>query len=628
MVKSAKAVCASEIRIMSIGERVRGTLGRLRTLLRNNRANVSMMFAIAIIPLTIAAGAGLDLARAMIVKTNLSEALDATALAVASNSALTDQTRQAYAQAYFNANYEVNPAYGSAAVLGKIAPMDGTGSTSVTVTTNVAMPTTLMGVVGIHSVNVGASSTVVWGQNKLWVSLVLDNTGSMTDKDNTGTTKISALVTATHQLLGLLKNASPNVGDVRAAIIPFSKTVNVGTANAGATWIDWTDWDGPPPNGTPSTNIGPGSSCPYSTSDEGYRCTSGPSNGASTVSTIPSSGLICPGVASADASTGLGGHYYNGCYNSTPGKTQVTTKVATTPTTQSQNCSQTGSGAVSCTNSGSSHTGSTTSSSSTATVTGYTGDSGPTTTNTSSTSNSDGRSSCSGSGSKQKCTWTRTVTTNAIATTVTKVGAGPPWAHAWVANDHSSWDGCIMDRTQDYDTNATSPTGTSTRFPAEDTQSCVPSVLGALSTDWTALNAQVDAMTAVGSTNQTIGLAWGMQALATGDPLNAPTLPANTKQYIIILSDGLNTQNRWSGDGSNQETDVDNRMALACSNAKAAGMTIYAIFVDLNGTQGNSDVLQKCASDPSMYFDLQSSGAIITTLNAIGEAITNLRVAL
>jgi hypothetical protein len=154
----------------------------------------------------------------------------------------------------------------------------------------------------------------------------------------------------------------------------------------------------------------------------------------------------------------------------------------------------------------------------------------------------------------------------------------------------------------------------------------VPSVLGELSYDWTALNAQITAMTAGGSTNQTIGLDWGWLAQSTGNPLNASTLPANTQQYIILVSDGLNTQDRWYGDGSNQSTSVDARMSLACTNAKAAGFVIYTIFVDLNGTQGNSTVLQNCATDTSKYYDLTTSGAIITTLNAIGEQITNLRV--
>ncbi len=212
-----------------------------------------------------------------------------------------------------------------------------------------------------------------------------------------------------------------------------------------------------------------------------------------------------------------------------------------------------------------------------------------------------------------------------MAETVAKTGVGP-WNHTWVVNDHSTWGGCIMDRNQSYDAQNTAPTSTATNFPAENTQNCVPSTLSSLSYDWSALSTQVDAMSAGGTTNQTVGLVWGWQAMTAGDPLNPPTLPANTSRFIILVSDGLNTQDRWSGDGSNQDSTTDTRMALACTNAKADGIVIYTIFIDLNGTQGNSTVLQNCASDSTKYFDLTTSNAVITTLNQIGQQITNLRV--
>lgn len=538
---------------MFFAEKLRGAFRSARAFLCNREANVAMIFAIAIVPVTIAAGAGLDLTRAMIVKSNLAEALDAAALAAAATPNATQAQMQAQAQSYFNANYNAGANYGTPAAVS--VTINGQ---SVTATSSVPMPTTLMNVAGIKTVTVAASSTVVWGQNKLWVSLVLDNTGSMTQTDSTGTSKLSALQTATHQLLTQLQNASSTAGDVEAAIVPFSKTVNIGTANVGASWIDWTDWLSAPSGAAPANTVGPGDACPWTSSANGFVCTKGPANGASTTSTIPSSGsysgYICPGVQAANASTGAGGEYFNGCY------TSVATGVSV-PVSTGKN----------------------------ATCTGY------------------NNCSCVGANSAKVC--------NANT-----------YLHSWTTNAKSTWGGCIMDRTQNYDVNNSSPSNASAYFPAENTQSCVPSVLGTLSYNWTALNAQVDAMTAGGSTNQTIGLDWGWLAQTPTAPLNAPTLPTNTQQYIILVSDGLNTQDRWYGDGSNQSTNVDSRMALACSNAKAAGFVIYTVFVDLGGTQGNSTVLQNCATDSSHYFDLQSSGAIITTLNAIGEAITNLRV--
>ncbi|MEJ1967538.1 MAG: TadE/TadG family type IV pilus assembly protein [Rhizomicrobium sp.] len=618
---------------------------RVRALLRNSDANVAMLFALSLIPITIAAGAGLDLSRAMIVKTNLTEALDAASLAVASNNAIpANSDASAAAQAYFNANYTVDSSYGT-----PVAVTAYKSSTTVTASTSVPMPTTLMGVAGIHTVDVTASSTVVWGQTKLWVSLVLDNTGSMCQTDsnpNAGSpcpnapsnSKIVALKTATHQLLTMLQGAAANPGDVQVAIIPFSKTVNVGTSNAGATWIDWTDWDAAPPSSTPSSSVGPGSNCPYSWNGSGYACAPSAANdpnctgsgwGSDCVSTIPTSGLICPSVHATNASTGQGGHYYNGCYDSVPTKTKTTTQITTTPMQDKQTCRQTGSGPTTCADqsgypktTGNPSVGNPTS----VTTNGYTGDSGPTPTTTYTTSNTqDGSKSCTGQNPNKACSWTRTLTETKSDTTVTATGAAP-YNHTWHANDHTTWTGCIMDRQQSNDVSITAPTGTATNFPAENSQSCVSSVLGAMGYDWATLGSQIDAMQPNGSTNQTIGLAWGWQAFTGGDPLNAPTLPPNTSQFIILVSDGLNTQDRFGGDGLNQSSTTDARMALACTNAKAAGIVIYTVFVDLGGTQGNSTVLRNCATDTSKYFDLTTSNAIITTLNQIGQQITNLHV--
>jgi Flp pilus assembly protein TadG len=540
-------------------ERIRDARSRARLFLCDRRANVAMIFAISLIPCVVAAGAGLDLARSMIVKSALSEALDAAALAVAATPGQSQSQMQTQAQNYFNANYKVDSSYGT-----PTAVAVSQSGQQVTVSTSVPMPTTLMNVVGIHSVAVASSSTVVWGQTKLWVSLVLDNTGSMTQTDNTGTSKISALQTATHQLLTMLQNASPTAGDVRAAIIPFSKTVNVGTTNSGATWIDWTDWSAAPPNSTPANTVGPGDNCPYSWGTNGFACAPNSTNdsncyngwgwGIDCVSTVPNNGQICPSQHQADSSTGLGGHYYNGCYTST----------ATGSTVQ-------------------------VSSGSNANCNGY-----------------------------HNCT--------CATVNFTKKCNASTYTHTWTANAKSTWGGCVMDRNQDYDTNNTNPSGATGLFPAENTTNCVPTTYLALGYDWTALGNKVDAMTAGGTTNQTIGLDWGMFAQTTGAPLSAPSLPSNTSQYIILVSDGLNTQDRWSGDGTNQDSGTDARMALACTNAKAAGFVIYAVFVDLNGTQGNSTVLQNCATDSGKYFDLTTSGAIITTLNQIGQQITNLRV--
>ncbi len=295
---------------------------RIAGFFRCSRANISMIFALSLVPMALAAGTGLDLARAMTVRTQLSEALDSAALAVGNTSGKTPAQLQALAQQYFNANYKADSSFGTPS-----AVMVATTDNSVTVTTSLSMPTTLLKVVGKDSLDIGNSSTVVWGQQKLWVSLVLDNTGSMSETDATGTSKISALKTATHQLLTMLQNASPTPGDVKVAIVPFTVDTNVGTANVNASWIDWTMWEQPPANYSDTSTsttwnyYGPSGKknvCPWTSSNNGYACSKTSSNGGSKYSSTSSisSGLFCPSVDDGSQNSGWYDRYYNGCFNS------------------------------------------------------------------------------------------------------------------------------------------------------------------------------------------------------------------------------------------------------------------------------------------------------------------------
>jgi Flp pilus assembly protein TadG len=199
----------------------------------------------------------------------------------------------------------------------------------------------------------------------------------------------------------------------------------------------------------------------------------------------------------------------------------------------------------------------------------------------------------------------------------------------WTAKAHSTWTGCVMDRDQDYDVKNTTPAtaNTSTLFPAEQYDNC-PAAMIPLSYNWTALNAKIDELSPQGSTNQPIGLAWAWQSLSSGVPLNAPAMDTNYtyQQVIILMSDGLNTQDRWYGNGSSVSASVDSRMNKVCANAKAAGITIYAIHVNTDGDP-TSTVLQNCASDSSKFFVLTSATALTATFQQIGSNLSQLRIA-
>ena len=150
-----------------------------------------------------------------------------------------------------------------------------------------------------------------------------------------------------------------------------------------------------------------------------------------------------------------------------------------------------------------------------------------------------------------------------------------------------------------------------------------------LTYDWTALNSKIDAMSPNGNTNQAIGLVWGWQSLT-----NAPfTVPAKDPNYqyqdiIILLTDGLNTQDRWY----TTQSSIDARQQIACNNINAAGITLYTVQVNTGGDP-TSTLLQNCAGspgkypDPSKFFLLTSSNEIITTFNTIGTSLQKLYLA-
>jgi Flp pilus assembly protein TadG len=202
----------------------------------------------------------------------------------------------------------------------------------------------------------------------------------------------------------------------------------------------------------------------------------------------------------------------------------------------------------------------------------------------------------------------------------------------WTATDHGTWNGCVTDRgdaggpsAKNYDTNVEAPNGTNkaSLFPVEQYSSCPQSVMG-LNNDWIAMNTLVDGMAANGNTNQGIGLAWGWLSLNGGGPFTVPPMDAGYKyvKAIILLSDGMNTQNRWY----TSQSQIDARQKITCDNAKADGVTIYTIQVNTGGDP-LSTVLQNCASDAGKFYLLKSAGEMITVFNNIGKELTKLRIA-
>ena len=107
-------------------------------------------------------------------------------------------------------------------------------------------------------------------------------------------------------------------------------------------------------------------------------------------------------------------------------------------------------------------------------------------------------------------------------------------------------------------------------------------------------------------------------------PFNAPakdTANYTYKEAIVLLSDGLNTQNRWYSSASQ----IDARQKILCDNAKAANIMIYTVQVNTGGDP-TSAVLQYCASGADKFFLVTDPNQTLTVFNSIGQSLAKLRV--
>lgn len=181
--------------------------------------------------------------------------------------------------------------------------------------------------------------------------------------------------------------------------------------------------------------------------------------------------------------------------------------------------------------------------------------------------------------------------------------------------------GCIADRDQNYDVvDGGNIVTTEQRYPAFwCSQSTLAEVLP-LTSDWSALEARVDTMTPVGNTNVTIGAVWGWATLSTAAPFMEakPSTEPRLKKYMILLTDGDNTQNRFTTDGNQ----IDQRTALACTNVKNDGINLYTIRV----IDGDENLLRNCATTPAMYYNVQNAAQLSPVFKAIASEISAVRL--
>ncbi len=186
------------------------------------RAGIAALMAVAIVPAIGFVGVGTDVARAYLVKSRLSSALDAAALAGGRVFFLPH--RDTDIGMFFAANFP--PGYLGATVTGPVITADADQET-LELTASARVPTSFMRVLGHQEMTVSAYAQVKRELIALDVVLAIDMSGSMNSGAIGGGSRIAAARTAAHTLIDILFGTETDKDLLGVGLVPWNSKVNV-----------------------------------------------------------------------------------------------------------------------------------------------------------------------------------------------------------------------------------------------------------------------------------------------------------------------------------------------------------------------------------------------------------------
>ena len=201
---------------------------------RDEAGNVALIFALMSIPLVGLTGAALDYSVATRLKTQLAAATDATALMLCQT-----PTTTTTADLQSQAQTALTSFMGSNVGL-SLDPLTVTTSPrKITLTARAVSQTYFSRFTGAASLPLAATAQCATPVPKTFeIALVLDTTGSMANSGGSGT-KLSGAQTAATKFIDYVKSNSAFASDTRLSIVPFAASVAVDpTTYAASTWID------------------------------------------------------------------------------------------------------------------------------------------------------------------------------------------------------------------------------------------------------------------------------------------------------------------------------------------------------------------------------------------------------
>ncbi len=199
---------------------------------KDQRGNVAIIFAFAMVPLIGLLGGAVDVARHQRHKVELLDAMDAGAIALVRRGATSDADANTFVNNYINVML-------AAQRRDPMLHVDRFVATKIAggyrVSADGEMDTAFLPVVGIRQMPLKLETEVVNDGGNFEVALALDNTGSMAQNG-----KIGALREAANTLVDTLYSQPGSDKRVKMALVPFVTAVNIRGAAFDPSWIDRT----------------------------------------------------------------------------------------------------------------------------------------------------------------------------------------------------------------------------------------------------------------------------------------------------------------------------------------------------------------------------------------------------
>jgi len=187
------------------------------------------------------------------------------------------------------------------------------------------------------------------------------------------------------------------------------------------------------------------------------------------------------------------------------------------------------------------------------------------------------------------------------------------------------------------------PAVTATRGPNKN---CPDAEVLPITSDRTPLDDRIDDLRAQGNTHVNVGAVWGWRLISPTPPYTQGVAysAGDFSKAVIIMTNGENVISTSSGQYSSygtvgeattklgcssqtcKQSRLDQRLLQVFENMKDEGIIVYTVGFDLEGNDDVLEMLEDCATTSRHFFDSPNAEDLQQAFEAIGTALSNLRI--